>query len=639
MYNLAFDTTEASSFIQNALRDVFFAIDKIVYMLVAFIYKVFYYLATAKFMSDDIVTGIISRIGIILGVVMLFKTAISLLQLLLDPDSISDKEKGIGKLVLRAILVVVMLASVNLVFKELYKMQEIVINNRTIEKIMIGDADTMNGSNKSAGIEFSKNLFFSFFRDDQSPYIYSVHINNIVYCLSRNQTGTSGDSQCVPSSDDNYIYDLVDDEVYFRRLTNFVNLKGSGESEYIFEYNYLLSTVVGVFAGYILVTYCFGVGTRIFELAFLQIISPIPIISYLTKKGEEKFKKWVAQCTSAFLDVFMRLLIINFAMYIITLLFEEDRVQFVNTFVGENNFTQAMIKVALVLAVLMFAKKAPELIKELFPAGRDMGLSLKNKFKDNLAGKGLALLGSAATLGAGKLRAGIDARKNGLRFRDGTRQVRANNKLRKWLDDTAPYSREQRKKQLEAGSNNYAREKLIDDGRDNYWNNNGTLTANSFSNKDYRNSWQSVEDAKATVKTAETEFAEAQSELNAAYSSGDTAAKNRAVERYKEAQKAVKSANGVLEYRKQRHEDMKKLHSADARIEDSFDAYKKATSDEEKAQDKANRGKNGRGGNSSEGNTAQAPNVTGATGNGVTQNSSSSSSPSFFGDDGGESGE
>ena len=127
--------------------------------------------------------------------------------------------------------------------------------------------------------------------------------------------------------------------------------------------------------------------------------------------------------------------------------------------------------------------------------------------------------------------------------------------------------------------------------------------------------------------------------MNAAYSSGDDKAKEKAVERYKEAQKAVKSANGVLEYRKQRHEDMKKLHSADARIEDSFDAYKKATSDEEKARDGAKRRKNGRGGNSSEGNTAQAPNVNGATGNGVTQNSSSSSSPSFFGDDGGESGE
>lgn len=286
-----------------------------------------------------------------------------------------------------------------------------------------------------------------------------------------------------------------------------------------------------------------------------------------------------------------------------------------------------MVKIVIMLGLMMFAKKAPELIKELFPSSTatgDFGLNLKKRFKDNLAGKGLALVGSAATLGAGKLRAGIDARKNGLRFRDGTRQVRANNKLRKWLDDTAPYSREQRKKELEAGSNNYAREKLIDDGRDNYWNNNGTLTANSFSDQDYRNSWQSVEDAKAAVKTAEIEMAAAQSELNAAYSSGNDKAKEKAVERYKEAQKAVKSANGVLEYRKQRHEDMKKLHSADARIEDSFDAYKKATSDEEKAQDKANRGKNGRGGNSSEGNTAQAPNVNGATGNGTTQNSSSS---------------
>ena len=390
---------------------------------------------------------------------------------------------------------------------------------------------------------------------------------------------------------------------------------------------------------YILCNYVLSIGVRVIQLAYLQLIAPIPILFNILPNGEDKLKKWGKQAFTTYLDLFLRLIIIYLVLFFMTNVFSTD-----SLFIYSDKATDfmTMVKIVIMLGLMMFAKKAPELIKELFPSSTatgDFGLNLKKRFKDNLAGKGLALVGSAATLGAGKLRAGIDARKNGLRFRDGTRQVRANNKLRKWLDDTAPYSREQRKKELEAGSNNYAREKLIDDGRDNYWNNNGTLTANSFSDQAYRNSWQSVEDAKAAVKTAEIEMAAAQSELNAAYSSGDDKAKEKAVERYKEAQKAVKSANGVLEYRKQRHEDMKKLHSADARIEDSFDAYKKATSDEEKAQDKANRGKNGRGGNSSEGNTAQAPNVNGATGNGVTQNSSSSSSPSFFGDDGGESGE
>lgn len=609
------ETVEVN-FIVSVFRALSGWLDSIVYSLVQLLFNIFFAVSETT-INDTIVYEIFNRVGLIIGVFMLFVIGFNLITYIINPDMISDKKRGTGNLIFRIIISVVLLASVNSLFTFARRFEVAVVNSNFIGKVITGNDSSFSQSidNGSIGNFFSAEVFFSFLScksSDCQGEMSAYSIENL--------------KKFVSTADSFWI------------LPNYVNLQDTGKN-YLYEYKTIWSTITGILMIYILCNYVLSIGVRVIQLAYLQLIAPIPILFNILPNGEDKLKKWGKQAFTTYLDLFLRLIIIYLVLFFMTNVFSTD-----SLFIYSDKATDfmTMVKIVIMLGLMMFAKKAPELIKELFPSSTatgDFGLNLKKRFKDNLAGKGLALVGSAATLGAGKLRAGIDARKNGLRFRDGTRQVRANNKLRKWLDDTAPYSREQRKKELEAGSNNYAREKLIDDGRDNYWNNNGTLTANSFSDQDYRNSWQSIEDAKAAVKTAEIEMAAAQSELNAAYSSGDDKAKEKAVERYKEAQKAVKSANGVLEYRKQRHEDMKKLHSADARIEDSFDAYKKATSDEEKAQDKANRGKNGRGGNSSEGNTAQAPNVNGATGNGVTQNSSSSSSPSFFGDDGDESGE
>lgn len=609
------ETVEVN-FIVSVFRALSGWLDSIVYSLVQLLFNIFFAVSETT-INDTIVYEIFNRVGLIIGVFMLFVIGFNLITYIINPDMISDKKRGTGNLIFRIIISVVLLASVNSLFTFARRFEVAVVNSNFIGKVITGNDSSFSQSidNGSIGNFFSAEVFFSFLScksSDCQGEMSAYSIENL--------------KKFVSTADSFWI------------LPNYVNLQDTGKN-YLYEYKTIWSTITGILMIYILCNYVLSIGVRVIQLAYLQLIAPIPILFNILPNGEDKLKKWGKQAFTTYLDLFLRLIIIYLVLFFMTNVFSTD-----SLFIYSDKATDfmTMVKIVIMLGLMMFAKKAPELIKELFPSSTatgDFGLNLKKRFKDNLAGKGLALVGSAATLGAGKLRAGIDARKNGLRFRDGTRQVRANNKLRKWLDDTAPYSREQRKKELEAGSNNYAREKLIDDGRDNYWNNNGTLTANSFSDQAYRNSWQSVEDAKAAVKTAEIEMAAAQSELNAAYSSGNDKAKEKAVERYKEAQKAVKSANGVLEYRKQRHEDMKKLHSADARIEDSFDAYKKATSDEEKAQDKANRGKNGRGGNSSEGNTAQAPNVNGATGNGVTQNSSSSSSPSFFGDDGGESGE
>ena len=48
--------------------------------------------------------------------------------------------------------------------------------------------------------------------------------------------------------------------------------------------------------------YSIQVGVRVLQLAYLQIVAPIPIAMYITPKGEEQLKKWGTQCLVTFLD-------------------------------------------------------------------------------------------------------------------------------------------------------------------------------------------------------------------------------------------------------------------------------------------------------------------------------------------------
>jgi len=70
--------------------------------------------------------------------------------------------------------------------------------------------------------------------------------------------------------------------------------------------------------------YCISVGVRLIMLAFLQLIAPIPILSYLGQDKDGVFGKWAKKCLSTFLDLFIRLAIIYFVIFIISLLIVDE---------------------------------------------------------------------------------------------------------------------------------------------------------------------------------------------------------------------------------------------------------------------------------------------------------------------------
>lgn len=85
-------------FIGDFLRGFFAILDRIGYFFLAGIYDIFFSIASSEIFQGDVINDFYSRVQLILGILMVFKLSISLLQIIINPDTFKDKQKGAGSL-------------------------------------------------------------------------------------------------------------------------------------------------------------------------------------------------------------------------------------------------------------------------------------------------------------------------------------------------------------------------------------------------------------------------------------------------------------------------------------------------------------------------------------------------------------
>jgi len=158
---------------------------------------------------------------------------------------------------------------------------------------------------------------------------------------------------------------------------------------------------------WILAMYTITLGVRVVKLAFLRLIAPIPILSYLSPKKDTPFQKWIKQCVTTYLDLFIRLAIIYFCMLLISIIFASDGVAINSaTYLSPHDGLYKWFNIILILGILLFAKKIPEILGEIFPSmggkgGLDLGFGLKSR--TDFMGKGLATRAAGAAIGMGAI--------------------------------------------------------------------------------------------------------------------------------------------------------------------------------------------------------------------------------------------
>lgn len=389
--------------IVKGLRSLLYSLSVMIYSLIVKLYNLFEVLCHARLLDSEVLKSLSDRVGLILGLVMLFMVTFSFIQMLINPDVIEDKEKGAVSVIKKVLLVIVMLGVSNFVFTTLYKVQSIVINSHVITKLLLPyEVDTDN-----FGSVLSADLFTSFYRVN-SDLIEFINTENdvdsaIEICYNESKTLKKR------------IYSNSNFELGYSCLNESVVAEDEdyeSQETFIMDFDWLLMMGFGLATAYFLAMYCFKVGVRTIQLAVLEILSPMAFISYLSPKKDTMFSKWSKMYFSTYIDVFIRIGIINFVMFLIaTILDTSGGWEFWKS-IGNptDDFTVTLISAVMILALLTFAHKAPELLKDLFPTGASK-LGFGASMKDVV---GLQRgLGTLAGAGAGALTGAIAGVANG----------------------------------------------------------------------------------------------------------------------------------------------------------------------------------------------------------------------------------
>ena len=359
-------------------RFIFFWIDKVIYGFIPTIYNLLIEIAETTVFSEDVISLFASKIYALLGIVMLFKVSFSILTYIVDPDAFLDKSKGFGKLISSVIITLVLLVLTPWIFTQAIDLQTIILRDNIIGNIFSVDgADSY--SNGDAGNKMAYETFKAFY-----------HIDTILFpeCTSGESSALSDPEGCKGSiklkGDDNdtdwtnlqdtlnYAYNTNSVSIYMN--FDLLNLKSESD-EYVFNYMPIVSTICGVVILLLLVIFCFDVAVRSIKLGFLNMIAPVPIISRIDpKKGKETFDKWVKTCVSTYLDLFIRLLAIYFAVFVISQVID---LQFVSLTTGSTKSVDAFVKIFIILGALMFAKQFPKLLEDI------LGFKMDGKFTLN----------------------------------------------------------------------------------------------------------------------------------------------------------------------------------------------------------------------------------------------------------------
>ncbi len=340
----------------KGLRSIFYTIISMLYKLIINLYWLFNTLCTGRLLDNTVMQELSKRIGLILGIIMFFYVTLSFIKMLIDPDIISDKTKGASAIVKKSILVIIMLGVSSFAFDTLYMVQRVVIQSNIISKILLPyDVNT-----DDFGGVLSAELLGTFYKisegisDSDKESNTDVQLcQQVVYTLKEK------------------IVEESDFELGNTCLNESVKIdQDDGETHEvtIIDFNWLLGIAAGIAVIYFLVVYCIKVGMRMIQLAILEIISPMAIVSYLAPKQDTMFSKWTKMYFSTYIDVFIRIAIINFAVFLIATIFDtEGNWAFWSSLNNPEN--KDIIMLVMIISLFAFAKKAPDLIKELLPSG------------------------------------------------------------------------------------------------------------------------------------------------------------------------------------------------------------------------------------------------------------------------------
>lgn len=354
----------------------------IVYGLIVLAFNLFTEVSQLDILSADKVNGIYQRLTMIITIVMVFYITFEFIKYVISPDTISDKEKGAGKVVARIVTAILLIAFVPTIFSWGYKIQQRILDTNVIPVVILGQK---NWNFKSAGSNFAGNVFSAFYRANCDSETTEKECNDAREKVDKNIAKFKEDKGLLALEGA-----LAEDIIS--------SLKSIVTGKKLIQFDGLLALVFGCFTLYVLFSYVLDLGTRYIQLLFLQIIAPVAIISSITPQKDSMLKKWAKQCSTTYLDVFIRLAILYFMMLIVSIL--SSSLDFYEmTKNGEQ--INVFVYIVVIAGLLIFVQRAPKLLKELFPQGGAASLGFGFSAKSRLEPLGKTISSMVKPVAAG----------------------------------------------------------------------------------------------------------------------------------------------------------------------------------------------------------------------------------------------
>lgn len=322
-----------SDFITDAFSAIFISmIDHAVYTLLAFCYEVWTYLSKIDLFGAGSAGRIIydnftKTIYSMLAIVMVFIFSYRLLMRIMDPDGSYSPQTSPSKFIKGIIFSIVLVIVAPLIFKYMSMFQFHVVDENTIPAMILGE----NGGNDiiNGGKQLSMITLMSFYHPQNMTYADFVVLNeeDANGNLVRKEVSSCDDIIDTHSGDQGVVAEwgeaMMDwcksDDLTPHKILWNKDLRKSIPDEGGAEYYWVVCTAAGCLVIYFLVCYCIAVGTRAVRLGFLEIIAPIPIM--LRMFGRDKFfKPWFDEIKKTYLELFIRIAIIAFVIYLCTLI-------------------------------------------------------------------------------------------------------------------------------------------------------------------------------------------------------------------------------------------------------------------------------------------------------------------------------
>lgn len=369
---------------ESIIRTLFVLIDYLAVWAIETLYTLFVNIASTN-VFGNFIYAMLGRIYLFLSVYMVFKLSLAMISYIVDPNKMTDKSKGAGKLVTNVVISLILLVTVPSIFREAYKLQGILLKENVIYQLVTGNKIVSSGTD-TTGKEIAYHVYSSFIKATDGKEAYKSESKS-----SRCKTVT--DPYC---------------------LVKVSTVTAKSDSGFVNDYQYIISNGTGIFVVYTLLVCCFDAATRAIKLGVLQIIAPVPILSLIDPKGETKqLTKWATNCGKEYAGLFLRIAFIFLAVTVISEISDPNNpyqmlYYFDSTGAIGTEKANGWVKLFVIIGLLMFAKQAPGWISDVL--GFELssgGFSLKKRFNDipgfGFAKKtalGAAKIGGAMALGA-----------------------------------------------------------------------------------------------------------------------------------------------------------------------------------------------------------------------------------------------